>query len=383
MTKRTRTYASPEEIGWYSIIGGTPCVQTKFYRNVSRISKKTVDYVLPGDGHAFDSTTLTKTGYGATLTGVDCDGNQIIRVDNNFPTIMTQYTASSPRHLTISGKPSNGALAAELLAKTNPSSAVVDLPIFIFELRELPMLLKGYGDNWLKSIARGNLSYQFGIKPLIRDLQQLLNFADHFSKREKDLRDLAEGGLRRKRSLWRGTNSTSGNTGTNANNGHQGSTVSYRYTVTTSDETWGFCRWLPTVDTPRTDDAIKRAARRAVLGLTLDFSTFWEAMPWSWLIDWCSSAGAYLEAHRNIVAAEPTDIAIMSRITTEWKYTQREGVGSYPGNMTVVRGYGPYYLTWVQKLRSPAVASIDAWLPFLSLRQLSILGSIGISKYRF
>jgi hypothetical protein len=263
------------------------------------------------------------------------------------------------------GEPSFGAAAAKFLADTNPSRPVVDLPIYIYEMKDLPSLLKAEGDTFLRTAAHANLSYNFGWGPLLNDISNLLSFHDAVSKRETELRHLFDSGLRRKRIIY-----SEANTYTERKVLHSdGFFIPVEYVVDYVVELSGFVRWFPTALPPRTNEEMRRLARAAVFGLTIDLSTAWNAIPWSWLVDWCSSVGDFLAAHRNIIPAQHGPVQIMRHVALEASHP--------PMNL-------PYYTDhrfWVErKARRIVEPTIDAHLPFLSLRQLSILGSIGVTR---
>lgn len=273
----------------------------------------------------------------------------------------------------IPGSPTNGEAATKLLAITNPSRPVVSIPNFVYELREFPKLLKIEGDNLLQKAGSANLNYHFGWAPLIGDLTKLLSFSDHVSKREKELKALFTSGLRRKRQLFNESGSESGYNGLNSWLIRMGAF----YTATSTEKVWGYVEWFPTGPTrPQTASEMRALARQAVLGLTLDLSTAWEAIPWSWLVDWCSNVGDYLTATRNTVGASHGPVYIMRTRKGEsiWEVPKGGDVDLFPG------GYPTVKRTRIQKSRTRSEPSISAQLPYLSLRQLSILGSIGVTR---
>jgi hypothetical protein len=237
----------------------------------------------------------------------------------------------------------------------------VDLPTAVFELKDLPSLFKNQGDTLIKKGAGLNLKYQFGIKPLISDLKSLLLFQHHVAHREKELRNLQESGLRRKVVVFSGSASSQKNRLIN-------SSLYSKYaelTRTTQVKKWGFVEYKPS-SYPVTDAQLRRLAMRAVLGLTIDFSTAWNVIPWSWLVDWCSNVGDFLIANRNLVPCTHGQVLVMEHKKTE--VTARDAGGHH--KMT------PWKCVRETKTRKPVSASLSAQLPFLSGRQLSILGSI-------
>jgi hypothetical protein len=332
--------------------------------NLARYDSIT-DLVAKGDGFDLDIRHISVTGCvvadhksPGSITGV--------RYRNVQPEFVRNWYSSLYSHGNVTGRPTNAQLAADLLAKTNPSRPVVDLPIAVYELREIPDLLRKEGGNWLQKLASLNLKYHFGIKPLINDLFSLLSFSDEVNKRQKELDALYKSGLRRKRRLWK--DAFPYTKVTTVNSTHKFNIDAYSDCVTASD-IWGFVEWFPN-DIQMMKGDRRALARKAVLGMTIDFATAWEAMPWSWLIDWCSNVGDILIANRNIVGAGHGPVRIMETINTSANCR-------FPLDPYCSDG------TWRNETKTRRTVShvpISAQLPILSLRQLSILGSIGVTR---
>lgn len=329
-------------------------------------SDSITDLVASGDGNNLDISHLSVHGL---LLNYQTTGNTSGRIWKNWMLDRCRNPSDSMYgHLSVPDQPSDALLAADLLARTNPSRPVVDLPIAIYELKDMPGLLRDEGNKIFRGLAAGHLANQFAIAPLISDLTSLLNFSDEVAKRQNELERLASGGLRRKRDLWAGSN-TSGPVDFIAQSG-DGVTVHIGVNYATQRRIWGFVVWTP--DNPKLMKGDMRAlARKAVLGLTIDFSTAWNAIPWSWLVDWCSNAGDILIARRNIVGASHGPVQLMTQTTTTTIAKQSPDTGA------VTRG------GWEQvskQRRSVSYVPVDVQLPILNLRQLSILGSIGVTR---
>ena len=97
------------------------------------------------------------------------------------------------------GNRSAGYLVTQALANVNPSNPLVDVPLFLFEFKDFPGMLKNAGDilSGIRNISKGInpkhandgfLAYQFGWAPLFSDLRKLLNFAKEFEKRQNFLK---------------------------------------------------------------------------------------------------------------------------------------------------------------------------------------------------
>jgi hypothetical protein len=272
--------------------------------------------------------------------------------------------------LDLPDSPSDGAVATQVMAATNPSRPVVDLPIAVAELKDLPQLIHDSGKRFLQRAAGANLKYQFGIAPLASDLAKLTTFQSFVSKRVERLTKLRDKGLRS--TLPIGSYSNQKQEWVSLNSFGVGWSEIINFTTT--QKVWGHIRWFPQENhrMPTTDEEMRRLAINATLGLTFDASTAWNLIPWSWLVDWFSNVGDYFTAHRNIVPASCSPVQVM-----------RE---------TKVSNFGPSYVdSWGQlytgvhykrtmKSRRLSNASLSAHLPFLSGRQLSILGSLAVLR---
>lgn len=325
-----------------------------------------LDFVAPGDGHLLDISHLAIDGL---ILNIQTTGSISGRKWVNWMLDRCRNPNDSMfGHVAVPDQPSDDLLGAELLAKTNPSRPVVDLPIAIFELKDIPGLLREEGNRLSRGLGVGILTNEFAIKPLVNDLMSLLDFSDEVAKRQKELERLHERGLSRTRDLWSGSN-TSGPVDIIAQSGDK-ITVHLDVNYATQRKVWGHVVWKS--DNPKFMKGDLRAqARKAVLGLTIDWSTAWNAIPWSWLVDWCSNVGDILIASRNTVGASPGPIRLMTQTTTTALAKQNPETGKVtPGGWKQIR----------KQRRTLVNVSIDAWLPALNARQLSILGSIGVTR---
>jgi len=335
------------------------------------------DYVLPGNSHPFSverryfvEPPIVGSGTIRGTVGNRWEYNKYGRQDPNdinfgWPVRPTSLTSDMP---------SDGALALTLLKRTNPSRPDIGLDVFIGELRELPSLLTKFKGSTLKKIASGNLRYQFGIAPLVSDLRAMLDIPSIVSKRYRELQALQEKGLRRKRRLYQ--NALSGTPGTiDAVVVGPANKASFRYNTTHTLECWGFVKWFPSPELRYApSDKLLALAARSSLGLTIDASTAWNLIPWTWLADWFGNFGDYLEYSRNLVPVTHSTPLIMKRIVTEMTYTSISNTSGLSVPSHTKR-------KWESLSRVSASASLEAQMPLLSLRQLSILGSLAITKY--
>jgi hypothetical protein len=303
------------------------------------------------------------------------------KITKNFVPSYFRNAGGPMSHLSDPQRPSNPALAVQLLNGTNPSRSVIDLPISIFELRELPSLIRRQGDNILQQIASGNLKYEFGIKPMIADIRDLLDFQRSVNNRVKLLKKLQTKTLCRKQTLYTGSVSTNPDTLTTTNSAPSTfQTVHRLRTRTTSRTVWGYVKYSPTAGFhPNivSNKDLESLARKIVLGMTLDASTAWNALPWSWLADWYGNVGDWLSAHRNLVPCTATVPRICETTRTSYNWVLESS------NIGLEKGQHACTGTLVSKSREIVSAALpSADLPFLTGRQVGILASLAASRSR-
>jgi len=321
--------------------------------------------------------TAVRGENGRPINGEYVGGDGYIRRFTNW---YPQYYhfIHGPDYVGDGGRPDVFQLASQVISRTNPSGAVVDVPVALAELRELPALVKKFGDGLLKNIADGNLRYEFGIKPMINDLKGLLNFQKQFDNRMKLYKKLQTSPMCRKSGpLYNATVEGSGGRVT-AHSAHPLLTFSGTIRTMTQREYWGYCNWTPSealLKAPKSDEQLAALARRAVLGLTLDASTVWNLVPWSWLVDWFSNVGEFLENQRRIIDVYPDNPAICFRAT----HTAILTIDAPDYGMT---GVTVEQVTHYKNRTRVSAALPSAYLPLLTGRQVGILSSLAALRSR-
>jgi hypothetical protein len=246
----------------------------------------------------------------------------------------------------------------------------VDVPVTVLELGDITQLLKKEGENLISALGGYNLKVQFGVAPLTNDLYKLLDFHDQVSRRIKELEKLkTTKGLRRtvvldelekEESLpvvWQS----------------QDAFINTPTTRSSDRIIKGHTRWTPDVDFSKMPIPSQVAlAKRAVLGLTVDFATLWEATPWSWLIDWGFAMGDFLKAHRNIIPATCQSVTLMRHTTSVIPIPEVE-------YGTLHKMYGGQ-VVFETKERFTAPVAPTAHFPFLTENQMGIVASLAVTR---
>jgi hypothetical protein len=115
-------------------------------------------------------------------------------------------------------------------------------------------------------------------------------------------------------------------------------------------------------------------ARRAVYGLSFDLVSAYNLMPWSWLIDYFSSTGDFLEATRNVVGASPGNTNIMV-------HTLRTAVLTPSSSFHGLTGGGGIQVRETkERFVGSGFTGLNSTVPVLTNRQVSILGALAITR---
>ncbi len=237
-----------------------------------------------------------------------------------------------------------GELFTAALANMNPSTSALDLPLFLFEFKDFPSMLRNLGEILAKRITPRTstdafLAYKFGWAPLISDLKKLLNIQKLIDNRLKYLKKYSGDGGRVSRQLHRGTVT------------HPGGVFPFHETaiwqtiqISLEDKetfTSWFCADLKiNIELPKTLDEQQALAARAAFGLYSPASTLWNAIPWSFLIDYFSNIGDFLEATTGLIPFSSSRVCVMQksiRTRTLRMVAPVNGVSCSTGKQVVTR----------------------------------------------
>jgi hypothetical protein len=287
----------------------------------------------------------------------------------NYAVDLMDNSSNFPHHTNLPGSPSDVAVATNAAARTNPSRPYVDVPVNVLQLGEVTRLIRSRGQNLVREAGRENLRYQFGIAPLVGDLVKLTNFNDQLARRIKELERLqSSNGLRRTTS--HGVFGASGTYPKTLQS--QGGLYNGDFFASTQQIVKCHCRWLPTADLSKMSGQEKMsAAMRSVLGLTVDFGTLWQVIPWTWLIDWGSNVSQFFTANRNIIPAQLAGVHVMRETSTRYEFA---------GYQTDKVRIEPIKVHRVSKTRNPSFVAPVAHFPVLTGNQMGILASLSVTR---
>jgi hypothetical protein len=228
-----------------------------------------------------------------------------------------------------------------------------------------------------RSAASRYLEYQFAILPFLKDLKGLLDFQASVQSRLTQLDRLGSpGGSVRSGTVYQDENFNPAVAGPTYVSGLYQENRRITYQDKVNRKMWVSTNWTPLIPIPQTVEDRRWLATRLAFGLEVSFSTLWEGMPWSWLIDWFSNVGDLLNLTRGVLPCKFSDSCLMdhTRLSRVLKSTL-PGAGSLQIRM-------PPFL-YDQKVRTPmgsGLPQVEFGLPVLTGRQTAILGALAVLK---
>jgi hypothetical protein len=281
-----------------------------------------------------------------------------------------------------------GATAYSRMKPAQPSFNALNA---IYELKDIPMMLEQrFHKNNLKNIGSYYLALKFGWEPLLRDVQNFVKTQLDAQKRLKQL--MRDNGKPVRRSIQLRDLDVQNPVG--PKNGYPSwypilTTYYYRKQPTGTvqsgvrDRVWANARfryWLP--DGPR-DIAWKRRMIASIFGLNPSPSMVYNAIPWSWLVDWFSNVG---DVVNNL------DGGVADRLAADYFYVMRlrEAYSNFSSIIYLYDVNGQPKDVSGTAYSSSFVKTRVAGDPFgfatpgntLSGMQLSILGALGLSRLK-
>lgn len=282
---------------------------------------------------------------------------------------------------------------AQAAANMHPGQPEIDLPVFIYELKDVPQMLKHAAErakalekdtgastlgavkgflNSGKARAEDWLNWNFGWKPLLSDLTEFIKLSNHAHAMQKAQRAYHKNGLTRQRSLGTTRRIGSNDTSIFSPSGHKA-----RRITEWSVNSWMFTRWY--LD-PRWFKAYEydySEAMKLHLGLDPSVTQMWNAAPWTWLVDWFTDTGAVVETYSNRFGWTFGNAMIMTHTVGRTRLEPKKWTGKSAPT------YGSLESVVESKLRShitPSVNPAKVASNFFRPDQLATLASLKVAK---
>lgn len=271
-----------------------------------------------------------------------------------------------------------------------PGKPELSLSVSIAELRDLPRMLKSTLYAFRKehrNIGSQYLNVQFGWVPFISDIQKLIVTTGKLDTLLTNLYKgngkwhLRKGTVVNKEELvamteWTGTNGFAFSPALPTQL-YQVPTAKTVSSSSTARRVWfsGRFRYYLPEDRMKTPEFRNNLIRK-IYGLSISPAVLWEAMPWSWLIDYFSNAGDIFDNLSSGVAGD---------VVAKYAYVMGYNITSHTQRSTVMSVDNQLIAGDIH--REQIYKDRDAATPFgfnlsadLSARQLAILAALGISR---
>jgi len=276
-----------------------------------------------------------------------------------------------------------------VLATTGPLTPNVNLPLFLFELKDVPRMLRHAGDllhkirrpsglDPIKEAAAANLAYKFGWAPIIQDLGKLLDFSEAAKKQQKRIKGAySSKGIRRRITL---EENQVANYGSKLVWSVYGLLLRVDYIGNVSYKTWATVRWTVRDPSKYGYEPSFNEALKTSLGLNAGQIpiTVWKAMPWSWMIDWFTDISNVLQANYNSIYFKPSRLSIMRHTIDMIEHKPIMGFHGDPANMLTA---GTLKQEFKHRYANNApTTNVTLRVPFMDSYKLSVLGSLAILR---
>lgn len=296
------------------------------------------------------------------------------------------------------------------IARCKPTNHIADLAVDMVELyqRQIPrlpgVLLWKARTRFLKALGGEYLNIQFGWEPLVSDIHDACRAAANSERLMKAYEENSGKPVRRAYTFPVEESVVLADLGANDGFGgvHQQSfftptcggfldtTKSQPHLLRTtkfSRRTWfsgSFTYHLPSYYHSRKRLSRIAAAAEHLYGLELTPSTVWQAVPWTWAVDWFSNTGDVIS---NLSDWSADGLVmhygyLMEHIVQEVTYglDRPSRLKKFGGGYAHVSSLTAYYDS-KQRIRASPFGFETDWNG-LSLRQLAIAAALGVSKFR-
>lgn len=223
-----------------------------------------------------------------------------------------------------------------------PDLTVISLPNFFLELDDVQKLFKVWKKNLgaAKNVAGAHLNYSFGWKPLFSDIREMVGLLQGLQQKIEDFEKAANEVMKSRKTFFKELTAKNG-------------TLTYggQHTCAWSgfiqrSKTAGLCYRPQPFQVTRGYKMMLRAYLDA-LGFELNPRIIWDALPFTFVLDWFFDIGSWIERHKYDTLELPflhVDSYVQYKedvkVTSDLKMVNLPASNTQPPNFTV-----PYWAT--------------------------------------
>lgn len=382
MAVRIRNSAQPNSGGGRYLIGTTP-FQTPGTKGATKHCEDVIGN--PTGENPFYLTSFYVTSSPSLNGKVG-----VTTLENVTPSCVASPAYS---HLSLTGFRS----VADGIRSSHPGEPSVDIPNFLYELKDLPSMLKHAGDRakslWdtvsrnkpkgatardvsdymrnPKNPAQDFLHWNFGWRPFFSDLADLAGITKAMDARRRMMKSLLS---QNKSYITRRANlgSQSGQSVTSGSYNSVGAGILGKHYKSTVHTKW--CVSHFTYNPLVFQSAMSSNWRLLAMSTGFDVSLthFWDVMPWSWLIDWFTDASSVIHSYNNRWGIGFKNASTMEHlVTTQTTVPEPNPYGGTPASWT-----------YETKSRTPSAPSLTLpdGLNYFNSGQLTTLAALATTR---
>lgn len=257
--------------------------------------------------------------------------------------------------------------STKALALMNPVVPEIQFGTFLWELRDFPRMLQQAGHALTKprgsDIPGSYVAYQFGWSPLVSDLWTLIHLGEAIQRKHNKFAK-AQTTMRMSGTLERREWTDSSTVSTTLDGKAHVIKRERRWTM----RAWYVAKWKHRDQVPEFSTGDMFAAYRRALGSHQPISAIWNALPWSWFVDYFLNVGDFLEASEGGAVQVPT-LCIMYSQDSD---LEKDSFVSNPHGLSLNQG------TWSARMRHRRILTNPTpQLRFEPLPWLSDLDTLG------
>lgn len=276
----------------------------------------------------------------------------------------------------------------EVIKRTQDTGPIVDIPLSIAELKDLPRTIRHLGERILtrasvKGVADDALALQFGFLPVLRDAANLVtlqrSLAARMARHRRKYRTRRSRGKLSTPAVYVGwAYWFPSSVGTYTSWGNFGTTFNATQTRDPApSEQWFSAKIEPQHSLP---EVLSEACRNPTGVGEASLSTLWNLIPWSFLIDYFSNLGDVIGLIGNRMPYKITSVCLMC--TARLEVTQTPIMNTHPWIISQEWSEGKYAVVEKRRFVYGNPTAGVQFTPLISSGQAAMIAALAGASQR-